>query len=152
MTRFLHTRGLLLGGALLALSGCYKATFYQNTNVVRGTEHDEWSDFFVFGLVGTEEFDVHKFCGGQPVAEVRTGSNVGTGIVTALTIGIYAPRKVYVTCAAGGGASARRLLLSADEQGVPVRAVVEDGRHRTVASIERVDDHTFHMRTAEVSP
>jgi hypothetical protein len=34
------------------------------------------------------------------VAQVQTGANFATGLVSFLTIGIYTPRKVYVTCAA----------------------------------------------------
>jgi hypothetical protein len=44
---------------------------------------------------------------------VVTGGNFGTGIVQFVTLGIYAPRKVYVTCAAGG----RAYQLELDEQG-----------------------------------
>jgi len=120
----------LVGAALLltALSttGCYKATFMSNPNVVKGAEHDEWTDFFIFGLVGTEEFNVKDFCPDGNVAQVRTGGNFGTAIVGGLTLGIYAPRKVYVTCAATGGAapaaaSNKQLTIYADASGKPVR-------------------------------
>lgn len=92
--------GLMLASSLLT-TGCYKATFI-DSNAHRGAEHEEWTDFFVFGLVGTEEYDVRKFCQG-PVALVRTGGNFATGLVSLVTLGIYFPRKVYVTCAAGPG-------------------------------------------------
>lgn len=82
----------------LTLPGCYKASFHRDPSVLRGEEHDEWSDFFVFGLVGEETYDVHRFCSDE-VAEVRTGGNFGTGVVSVATLGIYTPRKVYVTCA-----------------------------------------------------
>jgi hypothetical protein len=80
------------------LPGCYKASFYRDPSVVRGREHDEWSDFFVFGTVGKQDYDVSQFCPAE-VAEVRTGGNFATGLVSVVTIGIYTPRKVYVTCA-----------------------------------------------------
>jgi len=92
---------LAVAGTALLESGCYKATFI-DPNAVRGAEHDEWTDFFLFGLVGTEEYDVRQFCRG-PVAMVRTGANFGTGVVSLVTLGIYTPRKVYVTCAAAPG-------------------------------------------------
>jgi len=31
---------------------------------------------------------------------VRTGANFGTGFLSVITLGIYTPHKVYVTCAA----------------------------------------------------
>lgn len=90
---------LCLAVASLASSGCYRATFV-DPRAYAGDEHEEWTDFYVFGLVNTEEIDVRSFCQG-PVARVRTGSNAGTTVVSLLTIGIYTPRKVYVTCASG---------------------------------------------------
>lgn len=118
-----------VAAALLVLSaglgsGCYKATFI-DPNASAGEEHEEWTDFYIFGLVGEEEVDARRFCQG-PVALVRTGGNFGTGIVTVLTIGIYAPRKVYVTCAAAPSASVRagaaQDLVVEERAGAPVRA------------------------------
>lgn len=127
------SRLALVGATLLltALStmGCYKATFMTDPNVVKGEEHDEWTDFYIFGLVGTEEFNVKDFCPNGNVAQVRTGGNVGTALVGALTLGIYAPRKVYVTCSAGGpaapaaapAAANKQLTIYADAAGKPIR-------------------------------
>jgi hypothetical protein len=83
-------------------TGCYKATFIRDSSAVRGVEHDEWTNFFLFGLVNEQTIDVHQFCPNGKVAQVQTGANFATGLVSFLTIGIYTPRKVYVTCAAGG--------------------------------------------------
>jgi hypothetical protein len=79
-------------------SGCYKVTVI-NDQVPQTEEptHEEWTDFFIFGLVGTEEFDVRSYCAG-PASKVRTGGNAGTWVVTGLTLGIYTPRKVYIYC------------------------------------------------------
>jgi len=99
---------VLLGGA-----GCFKATFIRDPNVVRGIEQDRWLDYWLWGLVGEESLDVKQFCPDGRVAQVVTGGNFGTGIVEVVTLGIYSPRKVYVTCAASG----RALQLELDEQG-----------------------------------
>ena len=99
LTQRLRTTTLAMAIGLL-LPGCWKATFYRDTHVVRGATHDRWSDFFIFGLIGRERFDVRDFCGSDDVAEVRTGANGGTTLVSVLTLGIYVPRKVYVSCAA----------------------------------------------------
>lgn len=93
-------RNALFACLMMSMSGCYQATFYRDPSVIKGEEHDEWSDFYVFGLVGTENFDVHQFCPNGEVAVAKTGGNLGTGLVSVVTIGIYTPRKVYVTCAA----------------------------------------------------
>jgi hypothetical protein len=97
----------------LVATGCYKATFIA-PKTAAGVEHDEWTDFFVFGLVGDEARAVSEYCEG-PVARVRTGSNFGTGLVSVITLGIYTPHKIYVTCA---DPSATEALASSAEQEV----------------------------------
>jgi hypothetical protein len=101
--RLTLARALMLA-VLAAASGCYKATFIQ-PKTVAGVEHDEWTDFFVFGIVGEEQRDISGYCS-TDVARVRTGGNFATGLVSFLTLGIYTPRKVYVTCTANAAASA----------------------------------------------
>lgn len=107
-----------LASALLA-AGCYKATFIRDPQAERGAQHDKWTSFFIFGLVGEQNLDVHEFCSNGRVAELQTGGNFATGLVSLLTLGIYAPRKVYVTCAADASAS---LEIDADREGHPVAA------------------------------
>jgi hypothetical protein len=137
---------LASGALLLSTGGCYKATFYKNPSVVKGEEHEEWTDFFVFGMVGTERIDVNDFCPTGEAAVVRTGGNVATGLVGALTIGIYTPRKVYVTCAANGpAASARRLELELSEQGAPLNAKLTEGDERIPVVIEAVGARGWRM-------
>jgi hypothetical protein len=102
----MRRKGIVLA-CLLATAGCYKATFLRDTNAIRGVERDKWADFFLFGLVGEVTIDVAEFCTRGRVAEVQTGGNLGTGVIYALTLGIYTPRKVYVTCAADQGGQAR---------------------------------------------
>ena len=91
---------LLFALSLLPLAGCYKATFV-NPTVPPGPVIERWTDFYLYGLVGHEEVDVRLLCPGE-VAAIRTGGNVATEIVTGLTFGIYAPRKLYVTCGGAG--------------------------------------------------
>jgi hypothetical protein len=137
---------LIAGALLLGVSGCYKATFYKNASVVKGEEHEQWTDFFVFGTVGTEHIDVKQFCANGEAAVVKTGGNVGTGVIGVLTIGIYTPRKVYVTCAANGPVqSARRLELELGEQGQPVSGLVSDGDERIPVVIESAGTRTWRM-------
>jgi hypothetical protein len=138
---------------LLGLAGCYRASFYTDPKLVRGLEHDQWTDFFIFGLVGTEEIDVRSFCEGKPIAEVKTGANFATSFVSAITIGIYTPHKVYVTCGAspapGRYSGAHKLQLDVNGSGVPVSAVVstEDGRSQ-VAQVTPLGLDTYRVRYA----
>ena len=140
--------------ALLLLVGCYKATFYQNPNAVAGARHERWSAFFIYGLVGSQHFDVRDFCGQDAVAEVRTGANFATGLVSIVTIGIYTPHKVYITCAAKHGqtlSSTRRLELLLDREGRPARATVLRADRETTGHIEQTDARTFRVRYTEAA-
>ena len=141
--------------ALLLLAGCYKATFYQNPNAVAGARHERWSAFFILGLVGSEHFDVRDFCGQDAPAEIRTGANFATGLVSLLTIGIYTPHKVYITCGAKPGqtlSSTRQLQLLVDGEGRPAQATVLYAGREATGRIEQTDARTFRVRYAEVTP
>jgi len=78
------------------------------------------------------------------VAQVRTGANVLTGLVSFVTLGIYAPRMAYVWCAAGATAgethaappaagapmpraNGSMLSIYGDRQGRPVRVELRRG-------------------------
>jgi hypothetical protein len=102
-----------LVAAMLAATGGFKATFIRDPNAVKGTEHDMWESFFLWGLVNEQDVNVRQFCPDGRVAQVVTGGDFLTGLVGLVTLGIYAPRKVWVTCATDG----RALQLELDETG-----------------------------------
>ncbi|MCU0692597.1 MAG: Bor family protein [Polyangiaceae bacterium] len=110
-------------------------------NAVLGELHEEWTDFYIFGLVGSEEFDVHEFCGEAPVAQVRTGGNFGTAIVGAITLGIYSPRKVYVWCQASEGAppAHANIEIDADVSGRPMHVTRHADGRTLVGRVAQVD-------------
>lgn len=135
------TRLALVG--LLGLGGCYRATFFPNPNLAQGETHERWSDFFVFGLVGHEQFDTREFCPNQEVTMVRTGGNFATGLVSALTIGIYTPRKVYISCAPARGSAERSLEIEADEAGRPIRAVLHNDAGERELAIQVLSPEVF---------
>jgi hypothetical protein len=143
------------------LAGCYKATFISNPNVVRGADHDQWNSFFLWGLVGQETLEVRQFCSGGQVAQVRTGANFLTGLVSFVTLGIYAPRMSYVWCAAGPGgnsapaaaaaANGPTLSIYGDRQGRPVRVELRRGdKIEAIATPTAVEPDQPHWRVALV--
>lgn len=139
---------LLFCALALGATGCYRATFIRDPSATRGVEKDKWADFFIFGLVGEESFNARDFCPDGRVAEVRTGGNFGTGLVSFLTLGIYAPRKVYVTCDGGGSAS---LEIDADAQGKPVAARRSSNGVEVAAKVTQGDEPFAWRVSAEVA-
>jgi hypothetical protein len=83
----------------LASSGCF-TTSLRDVRTTPGEKHDEWRSFFFWGLAGHAEVDVKDYCPGDAY-EIAFGPNAGTWIVSMVTLGIYSPQKVYVTCSAG---------------------------------------------------
>ena len=138
---------------LLGLAGCYKATFYQNPHATPGAHHERWTAFFIFGLVGSQRIDVRDFCGSDELAEVRTGGNFATGLLSAITIGIYTPRKVYVTCAARIGqvrrSPERRLELALDAEGRPVSAELHTHHGVRVGRIAQTGPSAFRVSDSQ---
>ena len=109
-----------VSGMALLSTGCF-TTRLQDARVTPGAKHDEWRSFFFWGLAGKAEVDVRELCAGEAY-EVSTGTNAGTWLVSVLTLGIYSPEKVYVTC--GEGKS--KVAVDLDNQGRPVRVEVKE--------------------------
>src|SRR5688572_17337607 len=82
----------------LSLGGC-RATF-SDPRVPAGEEKSKWAHFYAIGAIGHEEIDVRDYCKTARAREVVLGADVFTVIVSIVTLGIYTPRKVTVTCAA----------------------------------------------------
>lgn len=124
-----RTLGLAVTAAgaalLMSASGCAKATFI-NPAVAPGESHEEWTDFFLGGLIGNEEFDVREFCPGE-AAKVATGGNFLTGLVSVVTVFIYTPRKVYITCAAARPAPLPLAVPQSAPPAVPLAPVPTSG-------------------------
>ena len=62
-----------------------------------------WTATWLWGLVAAEEINVATQCP-SGVATVETQQSFLNGLVAALTIGIYEPREVTVTCASSSSA------------------------------------------------
>ncbi len=87
---------------LLALSAVGCSASFQSPAALPGEEHSVWNSHYVFGAVGGREVDVRELCPDGRVSQVETGANLGTLALSVLTIGIYTPRVVTVTCTAKG--------------------------------------------------
>jgi hypothetical protein len=92
--------------AAIATSGC-RATF-TDPRVPAGEQKSRWADFFVLGAVGHEEVDIRDYCASARAREVVLGADVFTVLVSVVTLGIYTPRKVTVTCAKAAAAPAAK--------------------------------------------
>lgn len=90
----------LIGLLALGLSSGCAATF-RDPRVPAGEEKTQWAHSYVFGAVGEAEVDVRDHCATARAHEVWVGEDVFTLAVSIVTLGIYTPRKVAITCEAG---------------------------------------------------
>lgn len=88
---------MLVTVGAVATSGCFHTEI--ETGLAPGAVgySEQWEDAWLIGAVPAQ-VDATQACEG-PWSMVRTRQSLLNGIVTVLTIGIYAPHEVEVTCA-----------------------------------------------------
>ena len=100
-----------------------------STGAPRGaTTHSMWNSFFIFGLAGEATVDAAALCP-NGIAVVETYSSVGQVLLSLLTIGIYAPRTIEVTCAAGAADNHQqpsKVLIGRDSTGSTLYVAKQD--------------------------
>lgn len=77
--------------------GC--AATFRDPRVAPGEEKTKWAHFYLVGSLGEAEVDVRDHCPTARAHEVWIGEDVLTLAVSVVTLGIYTPRKVAITCA-----------------------------------------------------
>jgi hypothetical protein len=99
-----HRLKLLPVAALLVLGACYHATI--DTGLAPSTTIVEkaWAASFIDGLVPPQTLETQAQCK-NGVSKVETQLPFLNLLVGAITLGIYTPMSLKVTCAASGRAS-----------------------------------------------
>lgn len=90
--------------ACLGLTGCYQAKVTTNKSPGNKVVEKKWASSFIYGIVPAE-VDVSNQCPNGISSAERKFSFVN-GLVTQLTLGLYMPQSVKVTCASGSMSSA----------------------------------------------
>ncbi len=103
----------LLAISLGGLMGCLSNTFDYPNRDSDGRIMEEGRTFYVFGLVDGNDGPLvaHQVCNG-PVKSVESIHTLGNMCVGCLTLNIYTPNTVVVTCAAG---TAHNFYLDEDD-------------------------------------
>ncbi len=103
---------------VLGTAGCFHQVV--NTGRTPGTTvvDKPWVSTWLWGLVAAQPIDARQACP-TGVAVITTEQSFVNGLVGAVTLGIYTPQHVTITCASGGTASLPR---GAKEFTIPVDA------------------------------
>lgn len=95
MTRFRLGTPL---AAIVVLSGCYHATIETGLPPSTQTLEKPWASSWVYGLVPPQTVETASRCP-NGAAKVETQISFLNGLVALITLGIYTPMTIMVTCA-----------------------------------------------------
>lgn len=85
------------------LSGCYQASMTTGKQPGDTVVEKKWASSFIYGIVPAK-VDVSDECP-NGIASAKRKMSFVNGLVGTLTLNIYLPQNVKVTCAAGGSMS-----------------------------------------------
>jgi len=126
-------------GALLLTSttACFRQVVQTGRAPSQTVVKQNWVSTWIFGLVPATPIDARAQCP-SGVATVETQTSFANGLLSALTIGIWAPQTVTITCAAGtaalpAGTEVLRVAVSATE------AQVQDVLQQAAARASQLD-------------
>ena len=118
----------------LVLSGCFHQVVQTGRTPGTTVVKKPWTATWLWGIVPATPIDVTRDCPAG-VATVETKQTFLNGLVSGLTIGIFTPRDVTVTCASGTarGSGMKEFIVAQDasqeeKAQVMADAIVESAR------------------------
>jgi hypothetical protein len=114
-------RGAALLTAVLPLIGCYHATIDTGLTPSTRVLEQSFASSWIYGLVPPKTVETASRCP-DGVAKVETQHTFLNQLVGFLTLGIYTPMHIRVTCAQGTGASGATMMIPGDARDDEVRA------------------------------
>lgn len=96
----MRVRLAALCALVLMVSGCYRQVVQTGRTPTSTVIDRPWTHTWLWGLVAATPIDVTTQCR-SGIATVVTEQTFMNGLVTVLTLGIYGPRHVTITCATG---------------------------------------------------
>ena len=95
-------RYLVLAAVVVATSACYRQVIQTGRTPGSTVIDKPWVPLFLWGLVAPAPIDVSSQCR-TGIATVVTEASLVNGLASIVTFGIFSPRHVTITCAAGSG-------------------------------------------------
>jgi hypothetical protein len=80
------------------LTGCYRAEINTGATPSGKVITRPIASGFLWGLVGPKPIDARQECGASRVAKVETQHSFVNSVIAAVTLGIYTPIRITVTC------------------------------------------------------
>ena len=93
-------RRTTIAALLLLSAGCYHASIESGMKPGNDKIEKEWAAGWAWGLVGPEPIQAQSTCT-SGLSKVETEHSFLNGLVGFVTLGIYTPMHLTVTCASG---------------------------------------------------
>jgi hypothetical protein len=122
--------------AVLASTACFHQVVQTGRPAGTTVIDKPWVNMWLWGLVAAEPIETRPMCP-SGVAVVTTETSFVNGLVGAVTLGIYTPQHVTITCASGGRAS---LPSGATEIRVPGDATPEERAQLLNRAVEQAGE------------
>jgi hypothetical protein len=126
-------RRALVFSSFMLLAACWHATIETGLTPSTVVIDKSWASSWIYGLVPPKTVETASRCP-DGVAKVETELTFLNQVVHILTLGIYTPMRIRVTCAQGSGASAgakaATLTVPANSGEKAQRAIFRDAAHR----------------------
>jgi hypothetical protein len=117
----MNRRGLVpVALAVIASAGCFHQVVQTGRPPGQTVIDKPWVSTWIWGLVAAEPIEAQPLCP-SGIATVTTEMSFLNGLASVVTLGIYSPQHVMITCASGRAA----LPSGASEMRVPVGATLE---------------------------
>ncbi len=99
----MRKRNMYLLAAMLCVGGCSTVTINPEVSgkLTAVPEYEDSKSFYFWGLSGEHRVDVKKICGDTEALQMQSQQTLVDGVLTLLTLGIYAPHTVKVWCKNG---------------------------------------------------
>jgi hypothetical protein len=134
----MHTpRALVLVLLLASITGCYAARVETGLPPSAKVVQQKWASSWIYGLVPPKTIRASTECK-DGVAIVETQLSFLNQVVSAVTLGIYTPMQIVVTCATGAATGMRdgdgSLFLSETATDEEAQRVFAEAADRAVAT------------------
>ena len=131
-----------LAVALFSSMACWHAIINTGRAESSTVVEKQWASSFIYGLVPPDPLDVTSQCK-SGVAKVETQHSFLNGLVQFLTIGIYTPMDIKVTCAGAGMAPKTSMVTPSDNTPTAERDAMAEAFMRAAHTGEPVYVHLF---------
>lgn len=126
--------------ALIVTTGCFRQVVQTGRTPSTTVVEQPWVSTWIFGLVEAQPIDARTQCP-SGVATVETQTSFLNGLVGILTLGIWTPQTVRITCATGTAAlpaGTEVLHVAADATDAMVQAVLQQAAERSASLAQPV--------------